>query len=175
MRLVAGALGLGFALATSTLSVSASAFEREWHLGAGMGVADGSGLSLSPALGAYAAYGLSDVFDARIEVTARGYQLGSSENPYALTASAGLVYKLDVLRWIPWGGVYAGYNGFFEAPRLGLPYEQHDVVLGLGLGLDYAVTRSFGLGATLRFDIPLSHTDSELFDALLRAEYRWGW
>jgi hypothetical protein len=175
MRLVAGALGVGITLATCAWVSSASAFEREWHLGGGAGIADGTGLSLSPALGVYAAYGLSDVFDVRFEATARGYHWGSEQNPHSFAAAAGLVYKLDVLRWIPWGGVYVGYLGYLEQPRAELGFEQHDALIGLGGGLDYAVTRNFGLGVTLRLDVPLSHTDSDVFDALLRAEYRWGW
>jgi hypothetical protein len=175
MRLVAGVLGVGIALAMCASTGTAAAFEREWHLGGAVGVADGSGLSLSPALGVYAAYGLSDVFDARLEVTARGYHFGSDTNPQALAAAAGLVYKLDVLRWIPWAGVYAGYLGFFDQPRADLTFQQHDALIGFGAGLDYAVTRNFGLGASFRFDVPLSHTDVDVLDVLLRAEYRWGW
>jgi hypothetical protein len=175
MRLAASVFTVGFSLALCTVVRPARAFERQWHLGAGAGIANGSGLRLSPAVAAYAAYGLSDVFDARLEVTARGYHVGSSQNPNALSAMAGVAYKLDVLRWVPWAGVYAGYLGYFEAPRPALRFKQHDVALGLGLGLDYAVSREFGLGATLRFDQALSRSSASNFDALLRAEYRWGW
>ena len=162
-------------LALSAMSGSAAAFEREWHLGAAAGVSSGEGLALSPAVGAYAAYGLSDTFDARMELTARGYQIGDAENPHALSAMLGVAYKLDVLRWVPWAGAYVGYVGFLEAPRLGLPFEQHDVALGVGLGLDYGVSRQLGLGVTLHFDQALSNQETSSFDALLRAEYRWGW
>jgi hypothetical protein len=175
MRLAVGVFGLGLSLGLCAVSTSASAFEREWHLGAAAGVTSGKGLELSPALGAYAAYGLSDVFDARVEVTARGYHIGSDENPSALSAMTGLAYKLDVLRWVPWAGAYVGYHGFFEAPRSDLPFKQHDVALGVGLGLDYGISRNLGLGATLRFDSALSRAQTSTFDASLRAEYRWGW
>jgi hypothetical protein len=166
---------VGLALATWTATHTAHAFEREWHLGGGLGVSDGKGLSLSPALGVYAAYGLSDAFDARLELTARGYHIGSAENPNAFSAMAGLTYKLDVLQWIPWGGVYAGYQTFLSAPRVGLPFSQRDMVLGLGFGLDYAWSRDFGLGVTARFDDGLSHSTAMTDEVLLRAEYRWGW
>jgi len=175
MRLAAGILGVGLALALSVMSGSASAFEREWHLGAAAGVSDGKGLGLSPALGAYAAYGLSDTFDARLELTARGYHIGAAENPNALSAMLGVAYKLDVLRWVPWAGAYVGYLGHLEAPRADLPFKQHDAALGLGLGLDYGFSRQLGLGVTLRFDQALSSQETSSFDALLRAEYRWGW
>ena len=126
---------------------------------------------------AYAAYGLSDVFDARLEVTARGYhyRAGEEQNPNALSAMVGVAYKLDVLRWVPWAGVYAGYLGFLDAPRAGLAFKRHDAALGLGLGLDYGISRKLGVGVTLRFDNALVNADARNFDALLRAEYRWGW
>jgi hypothetical protein len=87
----------------------------------------------------------------------------------------GVAYKLDVLRWVPWAGVYAGYLAFLEQPRTDLTFKRHDLALGLGLGLDYAFTRKFGAGVTLRFDEALGRANTSTFDALLRAEYRWGW
>jgi hypothetical protein len=175
MRLAARAFAVGFSLAAWSLSGSAAAFEREWHLGAALGASTGQGLELSPALGAYAAYGLSDAFDARFEVTARGYHFGSDLDPNALSASVGLAYKLDVLRWVPWAGAYVGYLGFLRAPRADLAFKQHDVAIGIGLGLDYAFSRQLGMGVTLRYDDALSRAETSTFDALLRAEYRWGW
>jgi hypothetical protein len=175
MRLAALVLGVGVSLGPLVAAGSAQAFERQWHLGGGAGISSGSGLALSPAVAAYAAYGLSDVFDARVELTARGYHIGSKHNPHALSAMAGVAYKLDVLRWVPWAGVYAGYLGFLDDPRAALSFQRHDVALGLGLGLDYAFTRQLGAGVTLRYDDALGRANTSTFDALLRAEYRWGW
>ena len=175
MRRAALVLGVGLALGLSALPRAARAFEREWHLGVGAGVSNGEGLALSPALAAYAAYGLSDVFDARVELTARGYHLGSDQNPNALSAVVGVAYKLDVLRWVPWAGVYAGYLAFLDAPPAKSAFKRNDLTLGLGLGLDYAFTRKFGAGVTLHFDNALAQSSASTFDALLRAEYRWGW
>lgn len=175
MKVAALLFGVGLSAALGGVARSAHAFEREWHLGAGAGVSSGSGLSLSPAVSAYAAYGLSDVFDARVELTARGYHLGSAQNPNALSAMAGLAYKLDVLRWVPWAAVYAGYQTFLEQPRPELSFARRDFALGLGLGLDYGFSRNWGAGVTLRFDDTLARTSARTFDAFLRAEYRWGW
>jgi hypothetical protein len=174
MRSVPLILGLA-GLATIGTPRAALAFEREWHLGAGAGISSGSGLSTSPAIGAYAAYGLSDVFDFRAELTGRGYQIGASRDPHSLSAAAGLAYKLDVLRWVPWAGVYVGYVGFLKQPREGLPFARHDAAIGLGFGLDYAASRQLGLGVTLRYDDALTQAGATNFDALLRVEYRWGW
>ena len=175
MRLAALLLGVGFWLALCGAPRQAHAFEREWHVGAAAGITDGDGLKLSPAVGAYAAYGLSDVFDVRLELTARGYHVGAEQNPNALSAMAGLAYKLDILRWVPWAGVYAGYLAFLDAPRADLTFKQRDVALGFGVGLDYAFSRQLGLGVTLRYDDALGRADARSFDGLLRAEYRWGW
>ena len=175
MRLAASVLGVGLALALYGAPRSACAFEREWHLGAGAGVSNGSGLKLSPAVAAYAAYGLSDVFDARLELTARGYHIGSEQDPHALSAMLGLAYKVDVLRWVPWAGVYAGYLACLDAPRAELTFKQRDIALGFGVGLDYGISRKLGVGVTLRFDEALGRSSTDTFDALLRAEYRWGW
>lgn len=174
MRLAALVLGVGSSLASLAAPRSAQAFERQWHIGAGAGVSNGNGLSMSPAVAAYAAYGLSDVFDARVELTARGYHFGSEQNPNALSAMAGVAYKLDVLRWVPWAGVYAGYLNFLEAPPAGASFKQRDAALGLGLGLDYAFSREIAAGLTLRFDQALTESSANTFDALLRVEYRWG-
>lgn len=175
MRLAALVLGLGLSLGAGIAPRPAHAFERQWHLGGGAGVATGAGLSLSPAVAAYAAYGLSDVFDARVELTARGYDFGADSHPNALSAMAGVAYKLDVLRWVPWAGVYAGYLAFLDAPPATSEFKQRDAALGLGLGLDYAFSRNVGAGVTLRFDQALTRSSASSFDALLRVEYRWGW
>lgn len=175
MKLVALVFGVGLSAAWCGAARTAHAFEREWHLGAGAGVSRGTGLSLSPAVSAYAAYGLSDVFDARLELTGRGYHVGSEQNPNAFSAMAGLAYKLDVLRWVPWAGVYAGYLGFLDAPPADLRFKRHDAALGFGVGLDYAFSRNWGAGVTLRFDDALVDSSASTFDAFLRAEYRWGW
>jgi hypothetical protein len=71
--------------------------------------------------------------------------------------------------------VYAGYLTFLDSPPPKSPFQRNDLALGLGLGLDYAFTRQFGAGVTLRFDEALGHSNASSFDALLRAEYRWGW
>jgi len=175
MKLAALLFGVGVSAALCGAARPARAFEREWHLGGGAGVSSGNGLAMSPALAAYAAYGLSDVFDARVEVTARGYHIGSDQNPNALSAMAGVAYKLDVLRWVPWAGVYAGYLVFLGEPRPELSFARRDLALGLGLGLDYGFSRNWGAGVTLRFDDALTRSSASTFDALLRAEYRWGW
>ncbi|HVY31716.1 MAG TPA: outer membrane beta-barrel protein [Polyangiaceae bacterium] len=175
MRLAALLLGGGVWLAAAVAAPRAHAFEREWHLGAAVGAAGGKSLKVAPALGAYAAYGVSDVFDVRLEMTLRGYEIAAGKNPYALSTMAGLTYKLDVLRWVPWAGVYVGYLAFLGNPPPDFAFKKRDVALGVGAGLDYAFSRDFGCGATVRVDDSLAAAGGSSWESLLRVEYRWGW
>lgn len=167
------------ALFVTALSSEALAFERQWHFGAGAGAALGmEGLELGPALGAHAAYGLSDVFDVRFELSGSRHALTATidlpaeqtvySNVY--TGKIGIAYKLDVIQWIPYLGVTAGALGATELPD----YSQVRVCLGVIGGLDYAITRNLGLGIVATADYVLTRpTTHAVF--LLRAEYRFGW
>src|SRR3954470_12003559 len=78
----------------------ARAFEREWHVGGGVGfTAYPSYYGLGPSLGLHAAYGLSDVFDLKLELlgASHSYQANAaspSERGASYSAVAGLSYKL---------------------------------------------------------------------------------
>src|SRR5690606_20768153 len=119
---------------------------------------------------------LSDMFDVKLDLAGSSHEveLGDySERHMLYTASLGVAYKIDIIEWIPYIGVHAGYM-FFDLPEASdLDMERNDFILGGMLGLDYAVTRAFGLGLMNRLHIPLS--GSNLVDLFLRAEYRWGW
>ena len=85
----------------------ARAFERQWHVGGGLGAASESGrYDERLVLGLHGAYGISDVFDARLELQGSHDDFGIPEWLYL--ARAGLAYKLDVLQWIPYVGGSAG-------------------------------------------------------------------
>jgi hypothetical protein len=180
-----------FSALVLVLPRTAHAFENQWHLGAGLGVAtlSGSEYKTGPAAGLHGAYGLSDTFDLRIELLASHHTLDvgdeTREAPTAqlLSAAAGVAYKVDVLEWIPYAGLLGGYAAFLgDSPSdLGLsaPGDQ-ELTVSVVLGIDYAHSRSFGLGAQLRYtgflsDLPDSLADAQYFALLLRAEYRWGW
>jgi hypothetical protein len=162
------------------LQLPARAFERQWHVGGGLGVASftESDTTIGPALEAYAAYGLSDVFDLRTQLlVSRHTRFDRAFEPLAITG--GLVYKVDVLTWIPYFGVEFGYYRFFgESLPDGL--SEHEPGISLDLGLDYLLSPSIGLGIELRYHGFLSDSMAGLVDAafltgLLRAEYHWGW
>src|SRR5436305_867791 len=94
-------LGVGLSLASASLVTRpAHAFEREWHTGAGLGVSVYPHYyRVGPAFGLQAAYGISDVFDLKLEL------LGSQHSYFAgpkspsqwaapLSIAGGLSYKL---------------------------------------------------------------------------------
>jgi hypothetical protein len=79
----------------------------------------------------------------------------------------------DVLRWVPWAslevGGYALTGGTISGVKL-LPGA------ALGLGLDYRLTRSWAVGASVRQHafLPLS-TYPSYTQTFARFEYTWGW
>jgi hypothetical protein len=168
---------------TSTLFVSghARAFEREWHTGGGIGItAYPHYYSTGPAFGANAGYGLSDVFDLKLELLASSHNYipasrTISQGRVPLSLAAGLSYKLDVLQWIPYAALLVGYQHTAGAAPWTEPFRRDDALAAVVLGLDYAVTRNFGLGASVRADLLLTSPDQgEAVTTMLRAEYHWG-
>src|SRR5687768_9873032 len=111
-------------------SSPALAFERQWHVGAGGGVVLPPGeYSVGPAL---AAHGAS-----------------------VLSGAAGIAYKLDIIEWVPYGGVLAGYT--WSDPDLPSELGPHrSPTLGFILGVDYGFSRNFGVGVAFREDFLLS-------------------
>jgi hypothetical protein len=159
----------------------AQAFEREWHVGGGVGLtAYPSYYSAGPSLGLNAGYGISDVFDLKLELlgSSHSYQAradGPSEHGAAYSAVAGLSYKLDVLQWIPYGAALVGFQHIAGPLPVSEPFRRDDAIVAGVLGLDYAATRNFGLGVSLRANLLLSSIgEGQAITTMLRAEYHWG-
>jgi hypothetical protein len=151
------------------LGPRAGAFEREWHLGGGLGVAAANGYPLGPAANLYAAYGISDVFDVRLELAGSRSSL-APESAYLYGAKAALAYKIDVIQWIPYVAIAGGYLG---VTRRVAPFTLGQPTAGLLAGLDYAVSRDFGLGVALSYDYAF-HPGAAYANGFLRAEYHFG-
>ena len=148
----------------------AHAFEKQWHLGGGLGGAVANGHSAGPALSLYGAYGISDVFDVRLEALGSHHDaLGDASLFYA--GKLALAYKVDVIEWIPYAGVGAGFLGVTSP---GASFRSFQPTVGGIAGLDYAVSREFGMGLAVLADYGFRAraTYGALF---LRAEYRFGW
>jgi hypothetical protein len=154
------------------LSPPVRAFERQWHVGASLaGVQPSDSLSRGVGVGAYAAYGLSDMFDVRAELRSSFHGKTSSVPAFDLHFGwLGLAYKLDVLEWIPSFGVRAG---FYEQNAESVEWARRGGTIGGFAGLDHAFSRSFAAGLEIAVDrlLPEGSTSS----LALRAEYRWGY
>lgn len=164
------------ALAASAVVVwgaRASAAEQEWHAGGRAGIAVLSKTGVEPALGLHGAYGLNDMFDATLEILG-SHHVGSTGTD-VLSASAGIVYKIDVFEWIPYAGLLAGWYGYGGAPG---PHGEHGSEFGASvqLGVDYLAMRELAFGLDVRWHASLVGGFSvPLFTTTLGAEYRWGW
>jgi hypothetical protein len=158
----------------------ARAFEGQWHLGAGLGVmAPTSSYELGGALALHGAYGISDVFDARLTLASSLFKPKESDDAAATRSSdtlnlslatLGLAYKLDVIEWVPYFGVRAGGYYFGSEPLA--PYSRRGGAIGGMAGFDYSFSRSFAVGTELSYDLLLP--EGGVYGALVRAEYRWG-
>jgi hypothetical protein len=163
------------------------AFERQHHLGVegGFGilkVADKDTLDLGGGGQVHYAYGISDAFNFLVEggyfqvalEEASGQKIPANRPTGVSNLGVGIAYVLDVVRWVPYGGVLAdGYlftGGNLEKPRFAAG-------LALALGLDYQISRNFAVGFAFRQHFALSAiTDYPSYSQFfLRAEYVWGW
>lgn len=173
----------GVAAALTTIALFAAsdafAFEREWHLGGGVGASDFSaeGVGWGPELGVHGAYGLSDSFDLRLEARLSQHPVtlsrqGVDDRWTFLRSELAIAYKLDILRWVPWIAVGAGGFHSFTEPLPTQDLRRFDGLVSAMFGLDYAVTRSFGLGVVGRSAFLFAGSGE--YGAQLRAEYRWG-
>lgn len=154
------------------LAPSASAFERQWHLGGGLGAATfAEDYGTGPAASLYAAYGISDMFDVRLELTGSRHAWGEDKLAWGYSGAAGLAYKVDVLSWVPYFGLLAGYQGFSGDTAADSGWAE----LSIPLGLDYSPSRSFAIGAQIRSSALIRNAVTVSGHFLLRAEYRWGY
>jgi hypothetical protein len=110
-------------------------------LGGGLGVANPThaGVRPGPAVDLYAAYGLTDMFDVKLDLVASDHAVDGLDDRYrTFLGTLGLAYKIDVIEWIPYLGLSAGLW------RTDLPEtvseKQQDIALGGFAGLDYAVS-----------------------------------
>jgi hypothetical protein len=159
----------------------ACAFERQWHVGidAGYAVIFDGGVS-GYGGGAHAAYGLTDSFNAMLELDVTrhpgaSFTIGTGNDAKELSletiasGAAGIAYTLDVARAVPYIGVLAGGYRLGELSSLS-PGGQ------LALGLDYQLERNWAVGAQVRLHTILTANAGMVAYAttFLRLEYLWG-
>jgi hypothetical protein len=159
----------------------AHAFERQWHVGIDAGYA----LILDPGVsgfggGAHLAYGLSDAFNAMLEVdvtrhpgamvtTGSGDVTNVSSLETIVSGAAGVAYTIDVARAVPYIGLLAaGYRVGDLSPLS--PGGQ------IALGLDYQLERNWAVGVQIRMHTIFTADAGTLAYAttFVRLEYLWG-
>jgi opacity protein-like surface antigen len=158
------------ALGWATTSTNAWAFERQWHAGIDLGyanlfLADGSA---GFGGGGHLAYGLSDAFNAMLELdVTRHPGLGTT----LLSGAVGAAYTLDVTQWVPYAGLLAGVYHLTGDWAKTAPGFQ------IALGLDYQFERHWAAGFQIRYHDVFAGDPVDRFSyttIFLRAEYLWG-
>ncbi|HEY6725360.1 MAG TPA: outer membrane beta-barrel protein [Polyangiaceae bacterium] len=162
-------------LAAWLFSPTALAFEEQWHVGGGIGAvsASESRLGLGPAVNLYGAYGLDDMFDVKLDFAASSHAFeaapGTTDRRSIYMGALGISYKIDVIEWIPYFGVQLGWL-HTDLPE-DLDMGTSGWLVGGMLGLDYAVSSSWGVGVVNQYHMPLE--GGGLVGLFLRSEYRW--
>jgi len=177
-RTLAAIAVLGVLLSTSG---PALAYEEQWHFGGGLGAATfaRTDSGWAPAAGAHAAYDVTDMFDLRVELLGSQHEFVDGMATRFYSVAAGFTYKVDVMEWVPYAGILGGIYAF-DGEVWPSPLQKRELGISVPLGLDYTFSRTFGVGAQLRYHGFMSDPISSLEDAphfslLLRAEYRAGW
>jgi len=86
---------------------------------------------------------------------ARYTAAGGAGTAHLATVAASAMFRLDVLQWVPFFSVDAGYQA------RSLPGEEgvgHGLEFAFGLGADYLVSRDFAIGAALRYHVTATAT-----------------
>jgi hypothetical protein len=169
------------------LAPSAWAVEREHHLGIEAGgamlvIADKSTPDVGAGLGAHWTYGLSDAFNLVVDgswsLVAIGEKALDAHTPATRPASvasldAGVAYVFDVLRWVPWASLELGGYALDGGTISGVKFLPGAAI---ALGLDYRLTRSWAVGASVRQHAFLDLSTYPSFtQTFARFEYTWGW
>lgn len=180
------------------LPASAGAVEKQHHLGVDAGLAilainKKDGPSVGAGFLAHYAYGLTDQWQLALEggwsIVSTGEQkdivltdpmtmaktmLPNNRPAQLLQGSAGVNYVFDILRWVPYAGIYATAFGLVGG---NLPSSKFVMGGTLAAGLDYQFTRAFTAGLAVRQHFPFSSFDDypSFTQVMLRAELVWGW
>jgi hypothetical protein len=158
----------------------ALALPGELTLGGEAGLGRSTRTSWSPSLGLRGGYGIAEALDLQLEFSGQWMRAeqGVSFDTALLRLTPALVYKLDVVRWIPFARLGTG-------PVFGVPLEGEEstrIALALqgALGAEYLVDRSLSLGCAYQADWVLGSTDlsaslAPMHRLLVTVSWRSGW
>ena len=189
MKILPAFLALSASCVLLASAGEAAAFERQWHAGGGLGlrptsIAGASAQGVAPLFVANLTYGLTDTFDVYAEVGLAypGFTRGiEATRTLATTGDLGVVYTLDVLRVVPYLGVFGGVhhvNAFTLAAPDGTArsFGGTGLDLGAAFGARYQWDRTLAFGADLRYHRPLLLPDTtQAMGLFVSAAYTWGY
>jgi hypothetical protein len=174
-------------VALTALASRAGAVEHEHHVGVDAGgavlVVNGkSSADVGGGFGLHYAYGLTDAFNLMAESSFSLVGFGDQSNggmapstypAWLGNADVGVCYVLDVLQFVPYGGLLAGGyalgGGTMASTRVLPGFE-------LALGLDWRLGRAFAVGFAFRQHMVTDPGTYPSFTQFFgRFEYTWGW
>jgi opacity protein-like surface antigen len=157
------------ALLTFGLGSSARASESERRVGIRGGAAGSNHLEFGPLFGVVAGYGLSDAWDVDFSALVSFHDTRDTSSAL-IRFVPGVVYKFDVVRWVPYLGAGIGYALVSQSS------VQHDVSGDVLAGADYLWSRHWVSGLEYRVTLgtraPLA---TPLHELLVSLEYQWGY
>jgi hypothetical protein len=164
---------------------TAEAFERSQGFGLDAGLAvlsvSGQAAEVGISYGLHYSIALTDQFDfvaeaggAIVDLDPIVVAMGPTNRPSMMwNADAGVIYKLDIVRFVPYFGALAG--GYILSGG-SLPSVQVQPGGELAVGADYLLTRSWAVGLSIREHFLF--TDLGNYPSYLtvtgRFEYTWG-
>ncbi len=116
-------------------------------------------------------YGVLEFLDVQLAASGSWHPArANGESSGLVRVAPEVVYRFDVLRWVPWLSAGAGY---FAA--LGAGDDAQGVTAGGAGGVDYLWSRQWAVGAMYRADWCFGGPARPVHQALLRFEWRSGW
>lgn len=168
-------------VSTMGVATQVQAMPSEWTLGAELGGGRSTRTTWSPSFGVRGAYGLAEALDVQVELSGqwlRGARPTFERDDVGLRLVPALVYKLDVLRWVPFARLGVG-------PTWAVPLTSgHDAQIAFAaqgaLGVDYIVDRSLSLSVAYQADWALGKGElparlAPMHRLLLTVAWRSGW
>jgi hypothetical protein len=165
---------------------TARAWERSQGFGADVGVAmlntsDGLSPELGVAYGLHYSIALTDQFDfvselggATVDLSPVVTSMSANDRPQQMwNLDAGVIYKLDVVQFVPYFGALAGgylLKGGSLPSALLLPGAE------VAVGADYLLTRRWAVGLSIRETFLFTDLDTypSYFTVTGRVELNWG-
>lgn len=132
-------------------------------------------------------YGVGEWVDARMLVGASRLNLCGADSAasacgdqtWALSMTALLAFKLDVIQWVPYAAPLVSYHWLTGGP-IPTNGHAHDLGVGAAMGIDYVPAREYSVGIQAGCQGFVTALADGAFDrgiltAGLHLEYRWGW